>query len=171
MVFHWSLNDSKSPQVSGTLLSILAIFNNAVVWTVSTRPLISKSSNPCTNPFVTEPSAPTTLGITVTLMFYIFFQFSNKFQVLISLFAFFQSLWSAGTAKSATRQVLSYWLSLGLDVWSRLNDPFVSKNPRESCTSHFLGWILGCVYTICSYGQIKTSCTVLRRPPCLSRRV
>ena len=32
MVFHWSLGDSKSPQVSKTLLSILAIFNNAVVW-------------------------------------------------------------------------------------------------------------------------------------------
>ena len=44
MVFHWSLSDSKSPQVSRTLLSILAVLNNAVVWMVSTRPLISKSS-------------------------------------------------------------------------------------------------------------------------------
>ena len=34
MVFHWRLNNSKSPQVSRTLLSILAVFNNAV----STRP-------------------------------------------------------------------------------------------------------------------------------------
>ena len=32
MVFHWRLSDSKSPQVSRTLLSILAVFNNAVVW-------------------------------------------------------------------------------------------------------------------------------------------
>ena len=38
MVFHWSLSDSKSPQVSRTLLSILAVLNNAVVWIVSTRP-------------------------------------------------------------------------------------------------------------------------------------
>ena len=38
MVFHWSLSDSKSPQVSRTLLSILAVLNNAVVWMVSTRP-------------------------------------------------------------------------------------------------------------------------------------
>ena len=30
MVFHWRLSDSKSPQVSGTLLSILAVFNYAV---------------------------------------------------------------------------------------------------------------------------------------------
>ena len=35
-VYHWSLSDSKSPQVSRTLLSILAGLNNAVVWTVST---------------------------------------------------------------------------------------------------------------------------------------
>ena len=32
MVFHWSLSDSKSPQVSRTLLNILAVLNNAVVW-------------------------------------------------------------------------------------------------------------------------------------------
>ena len=44
MVIHWSFND-KSPQVSWTLFSILADLNNAVVWTVSTRPVISKSSS------------------------------------------------------------------------------------------------------------------------------
>ena len=38
MVFHWSLSDNKSPQVSRTLLSILAVLNNAVIWMVSTRP-------------------------------------------------------------------------------------------------------------------------------------
>ena len=43
MVFHWSLSDSKSPQVSRNLLSILAFLNNVVVWMVFTRPLISKS--------------------------------------------------------------------------------------------------------------------------------
>ena len=31
MVFHWTLNDSKSPQVSRILLGILAVLNNAVV--------------------------------------------------------------------------------------------------------------------------------------------
>ena len=52
---HWSLSDSKSPQVSRTLLGILAILNNAVVWTVSTRSVISTPSSPCTNPLVTVP--------------------------------------------------------------------------------------------------------------------
>ena len=42
MVFHWSLSDSKFPQVSRTLLSILAVLNNAVVWMVSTRPPASQ---------------------------------------------------------------------------------------------------------------------------------
>ena len=35
MVFHWSLSDSNSPQVSRTRLSILAVLSNAVVWIVS----------------------------------------------------------------------------------------------------------------------------------------
>ena len=35
----------------------------------STHPLVSKSSNPCTNPLVTVPSAPITISITVTFMF------------------------------------------------------------------------------------------------------
>ena len=52
MVFHWSLSDSKSPQVSRTRLSILAVLSNAVVWIVSTRPPTSKSSSPFNNPLV-----------------------------------------------------------------------------------------------------------------------
>ena len=73
MVFHWSLSDSKSPQVSRTLLSILAVLNNAVVWIVSSPPPTSKSSNPFSNPLVTVPNAPITVGIIVTCMFHSFF--------------------------------------------------------------------------------------------------
>ena len=54
MVFHWRLSDSKSSQVSRTLLSILADLNNIVVMIVSTRPLISKSSSPF-NPIYSTP--------------------------------------------------------------------------------------------------------------------
>ena len=46
---YWSLSENKYPQVSRTLLSILADLNNAVVWMVSTCPLTSKSSSPLTN--------------------------------------------------------------------------------------------------------------------------
>ena len=90
MVSNWSLSDSKSPQVSRTLLSVLADLNNAATWMVSTRPLISKSSSPCTNPLVIIPRAPITIGIIITLMFHSFFQFLHKVQVLLFLFAFFR---------------------------------------------------------------------------------
>ena len=46
MVFPWSLSDSKSYQVSKADLSILADLSNAVVWMVSTHPLIFESSFP-----------------------------------------------------------------------------------------------------------------------------
>ena len=90
IVSHKSLSDSKSPQVSRTLLSILADFTNAVVWMVSTRPPTSKSSSSFNNPLVTMPKAPITIGIIVTFMFHSFFQFSSKVEVLIFLFTFFQ---------------------------------------------------------------------------------
>ena len=66
--FEWS----KSSQVSRTLLSILAVLNNAVVWIVSTRPPTSKSSRPFNNPLVTVPNAQITIGTIVTFMFHIF---------------------------------------------------------------------------------------------------
>ena len=90
MVFQWSLSDSKFPQDSRTLLSILAVLNNAVVWMVSTRPPTSKSSSPFSNPLVTVPNAPITIGIIVTCMFHSFFQFPSKVEVLILLFNFFR---------------------------------------------------------------------------------
>ena len=73
MVFYWSLSDSKSPQVSRTRLSILAVLSNAVVWIVSTRPPTSKSSRPFNNPLVTVPNAPITIGTIVTFIFHSFF--------------------------------------------------------------------------------------------------
>ena len=68
MVFYWTLSDSKSPQVSRTLLSILAVLNIVVVLMVSTRPPTSKSSSSFDNPLVTVPKAPITIGIIVTFM-------------------------------------------------------------------------------------------------------
>ena len=72
MVFQWSLSESKSPQVSTTLLSILAVLNNVVVWIVSTRPPTSESSSPFSNLLVTEPKAPITIGIIVSSMSTVF---------------------------------------------------------------------------------------------------
>ena len=168
MLSHLSLSDSESPQVSRTPLSILADLNqehqlqlaypslscstvffnsNAIIWMVSTRPLISKSSSPYINPLVTVPKAPITIGITVTFMFHSFFSSLARSRYLspFSLsFSFIQ--YSTETPKFTIRQILFFWLSQGLVVWPRLDDPFVYQNPKEFCASRFLG----CAYTICS---------------------
>ena len=73
MFCYWCLSDNKFSKVSRTSLSILADLNNAIVWTVSTCPVISNSSSPCTNPMVTGPRVPIIIVIIITFMFYIFF--------------------------------------------------------------------------------------------------
>ena len=109
MVFHWSVSDNKSPHVSRTLLSILAVLNDAVVRMVSTRTPISKSSSPVNNPLVTVLKAPLTIDIIDTFMFRIFFNSlaSSKYSSLFSLFFSF-ILWSDGTAKSTILQILFF---------------------------------------------------------------
>ena len=111
MVFYWSLSDSKSPQVSRTRLSILAVLSNAFVWIVSTRPPISKSSRPFNNPLVTVPNAPITIGIIVTFVFHSFFisLARSRYLSFFSL-SFRFILWSAGTAKSTILQILVFFL-------------------------------------------------------------
>ena len=71
IVFLWNLRDSKSPQISWTLLNILAVLNNVVIWMVSTRPPTSKSSSLFSNPLVTVPNAPIIIGLIVTFRFHI----------------------------------------------------------------------------------------------------
>ena len=154
MVFHWSLSDSKSPQVFRILLSILAVLNNAVVWMVSTRPLTSMSSTPFSNPLVTVPNAPIKISIIVTWMFYNFFNSLARSRYL-SFFShsFSFILWSAGTAKSTILQVL--FLLLIITTSGRLAEITWSvcmSNPIGVYVCHFLGQTLGCAYTISSYG-------------------
>ena len=57
---------------------------------VSTFPPTSKSSSLFNNSLVTVPKAPIMIGMTVTFMFYSFFQFTSKVEVLILLLTFFQ---------------------------------------------------------------------------------
>ena len=115
MVFHWRLSESKIPQVSRTLLSILTVFNNTVVWMVSTRLLTSKYSRPFNSPLVTVPKAPFTIGTIVTFMFRSFFFFffnslARSRYFFLHYFSFI--LWSAGTAKSIILQILIFFVIL-----------------------------------------------------------
>ena len=138
MVFHWSLSDSKSPQVSRTRVSILAVLSNAVVWIVSTRPLTSKSSKPFNNPLVTVPNAPITIGTIVIFMFHSLFNFlaRSRYLSFYSL-SFGFILWSAGTAKSTILQILFLLLIImrsGLLVGIRWSVCML-KSHRSLCES------------------------------------
>ena len=111
MVFDCSLSDSKFSQVSRTLLSILVDLNNAVVWMISSCPLISQSSSPCSNPLGIVPNALITIGLTVTYMFLFFFSSlaRSRYSSLSSL-SFNVMLWSAWTAKFTIWQVFLFLL-------------------------------------------------------------
>ena len=139
MVFHWRLSNSKFPQVSRTLLSILAVFNTAVVWMVSTRPSNSKSSRPFYNLLVTVPKAPITTRIIVTFMFHSCFNSlarSRYWSLFSHSFSFI--LWSAGTAKSTILQIFFFLLLIiimsGLRVEIRWS-VCISKTHRSLCVS------------------------------------
>ena len=118
MVFHWSLSGSKSPQVSGILLSILADLNNAVVWMVSTS-LISKFSCPFINPLVTVPRGPITIGINVTFMSHNFFNSLEKSrEIFFFSLPFNFILWSVGVAKFRILQVLFIIIIIIIIIYS-----------------------------------------------------
>ena len=149
MVFYWSLSDSKSPQVSRTLLSILAVLNNAVVWMVSTRPPTSKSSSPFSNPLITVPNAPITIGIIFTCMFHSFFPFPSKVEVFILLFTFFlfyPVVYRDSKVDYFASSLFFFfffcWLLLSLVSWPGLGDPFVYQSPIIVCLTFEFKWRL-----------------------------
>ena len=111
MAFHYSLSDSKSPQLSRTFLSILAVLNNVVVWTVSTRPTTSKSSILFNDPLVTVTKSSAMIGIVITFMCHSFFNplARSRYLSFFSL-SFSFIIVSAVTAKSTILQILFYLL-------------------------------------------------------------
>ena len=172
MVFHWSLSDSKSPQVSKTRLSILAVLSNAVVWIVSTRPPTSKSSSPFNYPLVTVLNAPITIGTIVTFMLHSFFNSLARSRYL----SFFSPsirfiLWSAGTAKSTILQILFLLLIImrsGLLAGIRWSVCML-KSHRSLCESFSRTGAGLCIYHL--YGRIEISCTFPSGSPCRPSRV
>ena len=137
MVSHWNLSDSKSPQVSVTLLNILANLNNAVVWMVSVCPLIFMSSSPFTNLLGIVPSVPITIGIIVTLMFHSFFSSlarSRYLSLYFLLILIFGLLWQQSPLFSR----FFFWLTITRSShlaeirWSVC----ISKSQRNLCISY-----------------------------------
>ena len=166
MVFHWSLSDSESPQVSRILLNILAVLNNAVLWMVSTRPPTSKSSSPFSTPLVTVQNAPITIGIQhITRMFHSFFNSLARSRYLSFFFIFFQFYSVVNRDNKVDNFTSSLFLLLLFDnftsslflllfFWPRLGEPWVCQSPIGVYVCYFLEQVLGCAYTICLYGQI-----------------
>ena len=127
MVFHWSLNDSKSPQVSRTLLWILTDLNNLVVWMVFTRLLISKSSSLFNNPLVTVPRAPITIDINVTFMFdnfYLFQSFSHQRELMVFHRSFSDSKsWHISRTLLSILAALNYAVVLMVSTHTLISKP------------------------------------------------
>ena len=153
MVFHWCMSDDMSPQVSRTLLSILVILNNTVVWILSTHPPTSKSSSPFNNHLVTVPKAPLTIGIIVTIIFHSFFYClarSTYFSFFSHYFSFI--LWSVGTVKSSTLQIffccfLFNIIRPGILVEIRWS-VFMWKSHMGTCLSFLRRAAVMCIYHI-----------------------
>ena len=128
MVFNWSLSDSKSPQGSRTLLSILAVLNNVVVWMVSTLSPTFKSSSPFNNPLVTVPKLPIIIGIVITFMFHSFFNSLARSKYL--------SFFFAGTAKSTILQILFFLFIIRSGLLAEIRwSVCMSKSHRSLCVS------------------------------------
>ena len=129
MVFHWISGDSKSPLVSTTILNVLVDLNNAVVWMVSTRPLISNSLSSCTNYLVTVPSAPITIGIIDTVLIIIIHSF-RVFHISVSWW-FFTGVWVYSKSPQVSRNHLRILAVLSnAVVWIVSTRPPTFKSSR-----------------------------------------
>ena len=103
------MSDSESPQISKILPSILTDLDSVVVWMVSIRPLISKSSSLFYNLSVTVRRAKIIIGINITFMFHGYFELSSKIQVFIRLFLFI-SILLCGQPEQQSPQVCKFSL-------------------------------------------------------------
>ena len=156
MVFHRKLSDRKSLRVSRTLHSILAVFNNAVVWMVSTGSPTSKSSRPFNNPLDSVPKAPITIGMIVTFVFHSFFFSYLERSRYLSLFShsFSFILWSAGQQFCRFSSFFFFFLLIIMRSGLRAEIRWsvcISKSHRSLCVSfsktgaglcsyHLLAW-------------------------------
>ena len=126
VVFHWRLGDSKSLQISRIILNIFAELSSTVVWMVSIISQISNSATLISQPLKTVPSVPTSTGITVTFMFYDFFDSLARSKYLSGFFffTFFHFHSVVVRQKSKIYRMISsiflFLLTQGLTFWPGL---------------------------------------------------
>ena len=110
MVYQWSLSDSKSTQVSKTLVSILVDLNNGVVLLVSVSSSISNYFCPLTKRFGTVPSGLITICIIDSVIFHSFLGSLEKTKSLsLFYFSLIISLYSAGIVKSTIHYIFYFF--------------------------------------------------------------
>ena len=133
---------------------ILVDFNNALLSVVLILPLIFLSSNLCPKALGTVPCTPSISGITVTFMSLSFVNSLRRSNYLSAfLLSFIFPLWSNGTTKSTSGQVL-LCLLINTKVWfsdqdarihSCLKIPenfmrLIFRTDSDLCIYHLLVW-------------------------------
>ena len=159
MVFHWRQRDSKSPQVSRTLLSNLTDLKNAVVWMVKIFPPISTLPLPFLN--LRAPIQVRRLQLVLPSLsrytaYLELWKSRNICRVFFFFFFFFAfyifTLWSPTMVNSTIQQfppthtfllIITRSDLLACNRWSVC----ISKS-REFHVSYAIWQILVCAYTI-----------------------
>ena len=130
--------------------------------------LISNSPSLMFKTLGTIPSAPITIGITVSFIFHIFVRSlarSKYLSISSLLFIFTVSLEGKNPLDD---NFVFFFLTKTLVFW--LGYSFVYQGSREFYASHFLGQILGFAFTICLYSQNLIFCTIPSGSSFLSSR-
>ena len=170
MVFYWSLSVSKYTELFSEFWKISIILSLGWSWLA-----LSFLTLPVLVPIIWWlHQATITIGITVTFIFHICFFFSSLTRSMYLSFFQFYPVVSRNSKVCYLAGSLFYVLFLSITRSGRLAEfryPFVPKNPREVYASHFSGQNLSCAYTIYSYSQIQTSCTIPSESPSPSRDV
>ena len=126
--------------------------NNSVVWLVSIPPPIYNSPCAHSKPLGIVPSAPVTITITVSLIFRSLFLFSGEVQELFCSSSVF-TLWSAGTTKSAIRQVHCFlWVFFYLFIF--LFCCFMLSITRTGLLTELGDLFYCCCYSPCEFFKL-----------------
>ena len=120
---------------------------------VFTRPLISKSSSPCTNSLFTMPSAPVTIGITLTFMFHVFFRSLARSRYF-SLFLQFYPMFSRN-GKSLFGK-FSLFVFIGNPFEMRLLNLRINFLLLRTFCPHLGSFFCCCCIFSLRFGQIST---------------
>ena len=131
---------------------ILVVLNQDEVWIVSARPPISNSFSSLTSPFGIVPSAPITIGITVTFMFHVFFFSSLTRFKYLSFFPLFLLFLLCGLPRRQNSLYQNFFLTISRSsLQTRIKWSVCYLKYRQFYTFISLGWILFCLLLFYSF--------------------